>query len=137
MNGNTNMRSNQPLPEITGKPAQVWGNALIPVKGQMTIKVTSDTLQATVRTYLEKKDTWIRIQNIDSVETQEAPIYALLVFGGSCIFFALGLLVRSFLFGLIIIGIGVGLIIYAIIKKNRYSVFSNSQPPQLNYHFYE
>jgi hypothetical protein len=120
MNGNTNMRSNQPLPEITGKPAQVWGNILIPAKGQMTVKVTGDTLQGTVKTYLEKKDTWIRIQNIDSVETQEAPIYALLGLGGSYIFFALGLLAHSFLGGLIIIGLGAVLIIYAIINKNRY-----------------
>ncbi|MBD2452396.1 hypothetical protein H6G76_35935 [Nostoc sp. FACHB-152] len=120
MNGNINIRSNQSLPEITGKPAQVWGNILIPAKGQMTVKVTGDTLQGTVKTYLEKKDTWIRIQNIDSVETQEAPIYALLGLGGSCIFFALGLLAHSFLGGLIIIGLGAALIIYAITNKNRY-----------------
>ncbi|BAY41321.1 hypothetical protein NIES2111_57170 (plasmid) [Nostoc sp. NIES-2111] len=114
------MRSNQPLPEITGKPAQVWGNILIPGKGQMTVKVTSDTLQGTFKTYLEKKDTWIRIQNIDSVEIQEAPIYALLGLGGACIFFALGLVAHSFLGGLIIIALGVALILYAITNKNRY-----------------
>ncbi|MBN3870148.1 hypothetical protein [Nostoc sp. JL33] len=33
MNGNTNMRTNQQVIEITGAPAQVWGNVLVPARG--------------------------------------------------------------------------------------------------------
>ena len=90
MNGNTNMRTTQQVFEITGAPAQVWGNVLVPARGTIIVKVTGDTLVGTTKTGLEKRETQIRIQNIDSVETLEAPIYALLGFGVFLAFSALG-----------------------------------------------
>ncbi|MHC5825386.1 MAG: hypothetical protein ACYT04_58445, partial [Nostoc sp.] len=114
MNGSTNMRTNQQVVEITGLPAQVWGNVLIPGRGLMTVKITGDTLQGIVKTGLEKRETWIRIQNIDSVETLEAPIYALLGFGGFLAFSSLGAFRNSFGLGLILLVAAVALIVYAI-----------------------
>jgi len=37
MNGNTNMRTNQQVVEITGAPAQVWGNILVPARGTIIV----------------------------------------------------------------------------------------------------
>ncbi len=42
MNGNTNMRTNQQVVEITGAPAQVGENVLIPGRGLMTVKITGE-----------------------------------------------------------------------------------------------
>lgn len=120
MNGNTNIRINQQVIEITGSPAQVWGNVLIPARGSMHVKITGDTLQGTVKTGLEKREYWIRIQNIDSVEIQEAPIYALLGFGGFLGFSALGAFSNSSVLGLILLVAAVALIVYAITNKRRY-----------------
>ncbi|WP_392530240.1 hypothetical protein [Nostoc sp. C117] len=119
MNGNTNMRTNQQVTEITGAPAQVWGNVLVPARGTILVKVTGDTLQGTTKTGLEKRETWIRIQNIDSVETLEAPIYALLGFGGFLAFSALGAFSNSSGLGLILL-VAIALIVYAITNKRRY-----------------
>ncbi|MBD2525646.1 hypothetical protein [Nostoc sp. FACHB-133] len=121
MNGNTNMRTTQQVTEITGAPAQIWGNVLVPARGTIIVKVTGDTLQGTTKTGLEKRETWIRIQNIDSAETLEAPIYALLGLGGFLAFSALGQLVnQSFVLGLILLLAGAGIILYAINNKRRY-----------------
>lgn len=67
------MRINHSVTEITGSPARVWGNVL----------------QATHTTTLEKKESWTRIQNIDSIEIMEAPIYPLLEEGGFLCLFGL------------------------------------------------
>lgn len=120
MNGNTNIRTNQQVFEITGTPAQVWGNVLVPAKGTITVKVTGDTLVGTTKTGLEKRETWIRIQNIDSAETLEAPIYALLGFGVFLAFSALGAFSNSSGLGLILLVAAVALIVYAITNKRRY-----------------
>ncbi|MCW5312332.1 hypothetical protein GTQ43_00225 [Nostoc sp. KVJ3] len=114
------MRANQQVMEITGAPGQVWGYSLIPARGTISVKITGDTLVGTTKTGLEKKETWIRIQNIDSVETLEAPIYALFGFGLFLSFSALGAFSNSSLLGLILVVIAVALIVYAITNKRRY-----------------
>jgi hypothetical protein len=120
MNGNTNMRINQQVVEITGTPAQVWGNVLIPAGGSMHIKITGDTLQGTVKTGLEKREAWIRIQNIDSVEIQEAPIYALLALGVCLVLPALFALSESSIVAAIVAMPGAAILYYAIKYKRRY-----------------
>ncbi|RUT05055.1 hypothetical protein DSM106972_038760 [Dulcicalothrix desertica PCC 7102] len=60
------MRANNNVTEITGSPARVWGNVLIPANGKMALKITGDILQTTHTTALEKKESWTPIQNIDS-----------------------------------------------------------------------
>ncbi|MDB9372331.1 hypothetical protein [Nodularia sphaerocarpa] len=118
---NSNTSTNQHIMEITGSPAQAWGNVLIPAKGIMTVKITGDTLQGTTKTGLEKKESWLRIQNIDSVEIQEAPIYALFGLGGILFLSGLGqFLNQSSGLGLILLLAGGGIIIYAINNKRRY-----------------
>ena len=114
------MRSNQQVVEITGTPAQVWGSVLIPARGTIAVQITGDTLQGTVKTGLEKKESWTRIQNIDSIEILESPIYALLGVGGSLIASGLGALTSSFIFGLVIILAGTAIMTYAINNKRRY-----------------
>jgi hypothetical protein len=119
MNGNTSRQ--QHIIEITGSPAQAWGNVVIPSKGTMTVKITGDTLQGTTKTGLEKKECWLRIQNIDSVEIQESPIYALLSLGGIIFLSGVGQFVNeSFELGSILILAGGGIITYAINNKRRY-----------------
>ncbi len=113
------MRINQNIVEITGSPAQVWGNVLIPARGTMSLKISGDILQGTVKTGLEKKDSWTRIQRIDSVEISEAPIYPLLALGGFISFMFLGALFNSPSFGSLMLLVGVGLIIFALMNKRR------------------
>ena len=117
------MQTNQRVIEITGAPAQTWGNVLIPSAGTITVKISGDTLQATVKTGLEKKESWTRIQNIDSIEILEAPIYALLIFGGFLILLGLGILASSFIFGSLFIIGGAAIIVLTIKHKRRYLAF--------------
>ena len=117
--GNSTMKINQEIVEIKGTPAQVWGNMLIPARGRITVQITGDTLLGKVKTGLEKKESWIRIQNIDSVEILEAPIYALLGLGGFLVLSGLGTLASSFEFGLILILGGIAIIHFALNNKRR------------------
>lgn len=39
MNSNTNMRTTQQVFEITGAPAQVWGNVLVPARFLIIVKI--------------------------------------------------------------------------------------------------
>lgn len=114
------MRANNNVTEITGSPAQVWGNVLIPANGKMNLKISGDVLQATHTTTLEKKESWTRIQNIDSIEIMEAPIYPLLAFGGFLCLMGLRGLFASDGFLLFILLIGIALVLIAILKKRRY-----------------
>lgn len=117
------MKINHHITEIIGNPAQVWGNVLVPAQGKITVKITGDTLQGTTKTGLEKKESWIRIQNIDSIEILESPIYALFSLGFFLIFIfsGLSLVSESFLIlGLIFILVGAALIVFAIRYKRRY-----------------
>lgn len=113
------MRTNQNILEITGSPAQVWGNVLIPARGTVSLKISGDILQSTVKTGLEKKDSWTRIQRIDSVEISEAPIYPLLALGGFMSFMFLGALFNFPSFGSLMLLIGIGLIVFALTSKRR------------------
>ena len=114
------MRTNQQVTDITGTAAQVWGNTLIPSRGTIAVRINGDTLQATVKTGLEKKESWMRIQNVDSIEILEAPIYALLVLGAFIALSGLGSLAASPAVGLIFILIGVAIIMHSINNKRRY-----------------
>lgn len=114
------MQTNQRVIEITGAPAQTWGNVLIPLKGTITVKITGDTLQVTIKTGLEKRESWTRIQNVDSIEILEAPIYALLSFGCFLIFIGLGTMNSSFIIGLLFVFGGAAMIAFAIKSKRRY-----------------
>lgn len=138
MRSSPTMRTNQQAIEIAGAPGKVWGNVLVPTRGTITVKITGDTLQGTVKTGLEKKESWTRIQNIDSIEILEAPIYVLLLIGGFLVLFGLSLLDKSFIFALIILLGCAAIIAFAINNKRRclaiYShrntiaVFMNNSP---------
>ena len=131
-------QTNQQAIEITGAPGKAWGNVLVPTKGTITVKIIGDTLHGTVKTGLEKKESWIRIQNIDSIEILEAPIYVLLAIGGFLVLSGLNLLDKSFMFALVLILGGATVIAFAINNKRRclaiYShrntiaVFMNNSP---------
>lgn len=119
LKGSPTMRTNQQVVDITGAPAQVWGNILIPARGTITLKITGDILQGTVKTTLEKKESWTRIQNIDSIEILEAPIYALLFFGGFLLLSSLSTLAQSPVLGLILLLVDAAIIGWAINNKRR------------------
>jgi len=116
------MHINQPVTEITGTAAQFWGNALIPSQGTINIKITGDALVGTLKTGLESKQSWTRIQNIDSIEILEAPFYALLFIGSFLALFGFSLLSSGSTFSVLAFLIGCALVIFAIKKKRRYLV---------------
>ncbi len=118
------MGINQELLEITGSPAQVWGNILVPAKGTINVEINNLILHAKANSGLEKKDSWIPIQSIDSVEIVEAPIYWLLSFG--VLLILLGLTNLTSIFGLILIGLGIGVIVFILKKKRRCLVIYSS-----------
>jgi F0F1-type ATP synthase assembly protein I len=120
------MRSRIQVSEITGSCAQVWNGVLIPTTGTISVRIDGDNLHTTVKSGLEKKESWTRIQNLDSIEIHAAPIYILLILGVLLGILGLVGLVTSltrnespiFAFALIIFG--VVLVVMSIIQKQRY-----------------
>ncbi len=109
--------------EISGKPAQVWGNFYLPSSGKITIKIAGDILQATISGQLETREACIRIANLDSYEIVESPLYSLLYIG---LFFALwGLLAltSNFILAIIFLGLGSAGIVFAFTLRNKLLVF--------------
>ncbi len=97
--------------------------ALIPLHGTITLKITGDTLKGTLKTGLEKKESWTRIQNIDSIEIIEAPLYALLSIGVTfASVSALISLVSSLNLTIFLLLLGLVLIFFSLINKRRYLV---------------
>ena len=119
MRSSSSMHINQQVIEITGNPAQVWANMLVPAKGRITVKITGDTLQGITKTGLEKKESWTRIQNIDSIEILESPTYGLIGIGFFLIFSGWGALNRSSFLGLILFLGGAAIIVFAFKYKRR------------------
>lgn len=119
------MQANQRITEITGKPGQVWGNVIVPSTGTITIKVVGDTLQASVQSGLETKNSWTRIQNVDCIDLTEVPNYAILIFGSLLALIGLGGFISSsangsspFLAFVFLVG-GIACVVLAIRKKRR------------------
>ena len=125
MTSNPRRVNNYPAPEIKGAPAQIWGNMLVPARGIMTLQIDNNILRTRVKTGLEKKESWIRIQNIDSVEISEAPIYFLLVIGVILILSGLGTFDSSFIFGLILMLGGIVIIVFTLKNKRRCLVINS------------
>ncbi|NJM23299.1 MAG: hypothetical protein HC907_33985 [Richelia sp. SM1_7_0] len=110
----------------------------------MRLKIAGDVLQSTHKTWLEKRESWTRIQNIDSVEIMEAPIYPLLAIGSFLSFLGLRGLFDVNIFLLFLLFLGISLILFAILKKRRYlavmshrntiAVFMN-KPPEVYQQF--
>jgi hypothetical protein len=101
----------------------MWGNVLIPTSGTVTVKITGDILQATVKSGLETKDSWTRIQNVDSVEIAEAPLYIAIGIGAVLCLAGLGSFAGgSFdgsVMGFILLACGITCIVYAFMNKRR------------------
>ncbi len=113
------MQRHQSMTEVTGRVGKVIGNILVPAKGIITVRIVGDTLQISTKSGLEKSESWIRIQNIDSIQITEAPEYTLLGVG---IFLALGGLIKLLLdvfLGFMLLAIGGACIAYAFINKRR------------------
>ena len=104
---------------ISGKEARTFGNIFVPSNGTVTAKISGDILQATVTSGWEKKELFIRIQNIDSIEISEAPIYALLSLGISILLSSFGAFASDASLGFILLVIGLTIAIWAIQKKRR------------------
>lgn len=122
------MQLNRRITEVTGKPGKVWGNVFVPAQGVIIVKIVGDVLQASVKSGMEKSDSWIRIQNIDSVEIAETPEYALLVLGIFVALTGLGIAPSSGLLGILILLVGVIVIVYSFINKRRLlSIYSLRQ----------
>ena len=113
------MQSNQRVTEISGRPGKVWGNVFVPSSGTVSVRIMGDTLQSTLKSGVEKTDSWVRIQNIDSAEIVEAPEYILLGLGVFLVLSSLGLLVSAFIIGLMFLAGGIACIVYAFINKRR------------------
>lgn len=113
------MQANQKVVEVVGKPGKAWGNVIVPESGSISLQILGDTIQAITKSGFEKRTSWTRIQNVDSVEIAEAPNYLLLALGTPIALMGLGLLERVFLFGLLFLAIGVILIVFAFREKRR------------------
>ena len=113
------MQDNQGVTEITGRPGKVFGNVFVPSSGSITVKIVGDTLQTTLRSGMEQTNSWVRIQNVDSVEIVESPEYLLLALGISLTLAGLGALAGSLLLGLLFLAGGIACIVYAFINKRR------------------
>lgn len=113
------MQSNQRVMEISGRPGKVWGSMFIPASGNITVKIAGDLVQSTLTSGVEKTESWVRIQNVDSVEMSECPEYVLLSLGIFLVLFALGMIGSSPLFGLLFLVGGIVCIVYAFINKRR------------------
>lgn len=87
--------------------------------GIRNLKISGDVLQATHTNTLEKKESWTRIQNIDSIEIIEAPIYPLLEEGRFLCFIGLRGLFGEGGFLLFILLVKIALVLIAILKKRR------------------
>ncbi|MGI0488552.1 hypothetical protein ACN4EK_24340 [Pantanalinema rosaneae CENA516] len=113
------MQANPRITEVSGRPVKVWGNVLVPAAGSVTLKILGDTLQSTVKSGMEQTDSWVRIQNVDTVEVAEAPEYLLIVLGIFLLFIGLGLWSQNFFFGFLFFVAGIACIVYAFINKRR------------------
>lgn len=114
--GNTELRAPQ---GISGTAARAFGNVFVPTSGTATAQIMGDVLQTTVKSGLEKKELFIRIQNIDSIEITEAPIYALLSLGISIVLASLGAFSSDAFWGFICLAVGLVIVVWAIQKKRR------------------
>ncbi len=110
---------NQRATEISGRPGKVWGNVFVPSSGTVSVRIIGDTLQSTLKSGVEKTDSWVRIQNVDSAEIVEAPEYVLLVLGVFLILFSLGTLASAVILGLMFLVGGIACIVYAFTNKRR------------------
>ena len=113
------MQSNQRVTEISGRPGKVWSNMFVPSSGTVSVRIMGDILQATVKSGVEKTDSWVRIQNVDSAEMVEAPEYMLLALGVFLVLSSLGLLGSAVLLGLMFLAGGIACIVYAFTHKRR------------------
>lgn len=108
--------------EVSGKAAKNLGHFYVPAQGSISAKISGDILHATLASGLEKQDYYIRIQNIDSIEISEAPIYALLGLGGSILLSSLGAFSSDATIGVLMLVVGVVIIVHALMKKRRLMV---------------
>ncbi|PSB24022.1 hypothetical protein C7B82_28590 [Stenomitos frigidus ULC18] len=81
------------MPEIHGRPGQVWGSVVIPASGKATMRIVGDTLHTSTKTSygLEKKEIHTRIQNIDAVEVVEGRLWWLLFLGIATLLWVIGI----------------------------------------------
>ncbi len=109
--------------EISGKPAQVWGNFYLPASGKIAVKIAGDSLQATISGGLETREAHIRIANLDSYEIVESPLYSLLSIGVFFVLLGLASLTSNFIFAVILLGLGGAGVVFAFILRNKLLVF--------------
>jgi len=114
------MQAHQRVTEITGRPGKVFGSMFLPASGSMTVKISGDLLQSTLKSGVEKTDSWVRIQNIDAIEVLESPEYLLFAIGILLIVWGLGWAMGNvILLSLLFVAGGVACSVYAFINKRR------------------
>ncbi|MDX2228930.1 MAG: hypothetical protein NW220_04805 [Leptolyngbyaceae cyanobacterium bins.349] len=113
-----------PIQEITGRPASLMGRGMsqfiLPGSGTITLKIVGDVLHTTVESQLNKRETWTRIQNIDSIEIVQAPIWGLLTLGLGLVVLGVPLLRQVGILGTIFTVLGIGAIAAFCCFKHRY-----------------
>ena len=69
--------------EITGRPGRSFGYIVVPASGKTTMRITGDILEAKSKTAygLEQRESYTRIQRIETVEMIEGRIWWLLSIG--------------------------------------------------------
>ncbi len=137
-----------PIQEITGKPASLLKNGLshviLPGSGIATLKISGDLLHAVIENRLQKQEAWIRIQQIDSIEIVQSPIWEFLVIGGGALVIGIPLILRGAVLGFGLGAVGAIAIAFFILFKHRYLCIHSqrtslpiglTKPPQIYQQF--
>lgn len=104
----------KPVREITGSPGQSLGYIVIPARGKVTMRISGDMLETKSKTVygLENKESYTRIQRIETVEMIEGRLWWLLSIGIP-------------LLGFYLIGV-IPIILFFFLKQKRVVVYDKS-----------
>lgn len=138
------------IQEITGRPAKLvnngFGSFVFPASGVVTLKISGDLLLATSKGLFDKRESWTRLQNIDSVELVESPLWEVLMLGVPLLLLALSMIATGGLnsLGLFLLIMGIACIVLFLQYRRRYlGIYSHrnmipvflTKPPEMYQQF--
>ncbi|MDY6784164.1 MAG: hypothetical protein SW833_16725 [Cyanobacteriota bacterium] len=88
------MKAAQLIKEIRGTPGEIWGNVVIPTRGQVVMRLNGDLLQTQQRLAwgLEQQENYTRLSKITSISIVEGRIWWLLWLGFATLVFYIGVI---------------------------------------------
>jgi hypothetical protein len=88
------MKTTPTIKEIRGTPGEIWGNIVIPTRGQVIMRLNGDLLQTQQRLAwgLEQQENYTRLSNLTSISITEGRIWWLLWLGFATLAFYIGVI---------------------------------------------